>query len=154
MRVIKASSYLKIKFLCLNCNKCFELSKARTIVLLTMNEDFNNLPKDVKVKDNWDTSALRALVDARCHEGRKPSHLFLGRHESQLLRGHLGDAFGDEAVSTFNDLYYMGMLVVELSTDSCVRVAGEKFMDKLEKSGFELKDWKDNDFSEWDLHFS
>ena len=119
-----------------------------------MNGNPNNLPKDLELKEEWNTSALRALVDARCHEGRKPSHLFLGRHESELLKTHLGRAFGNEAVSTFNDLYYMGMLVVELNTDSCVRVAGEKFMDKLEKSGFQLKDWKDNDFSEWDLHFA
>jgi hypothetical protein len=47
----------------------------------------------------------------------------------------------------------MGMLVVELDTESCVRVAGEKFMDRLEKSDFELEDWKGDDFSEWDLHF-
>ena len=119
-----------------------------------MTDNSNNLPKDLELKDNWDTSALRALVDARCHEGRKPSHLFLGRNESQLLRGHLGDAFGDEAVSTFNDLYYMGMLVIELNTDSCVRVAGEKFMDKLERSGLDLSNWGEDDFSEWELHFT
>jgi|TARA_B110000116_G_C16769753_1_gene552698 hypothetical protein len=119
-----------------------------------MTDNPNNLPKDLELKEDWDTSALRILVDARCHEGRKPSHLFLGRHESQLLKGHLGKAFGDDAVSTFNDLYYMGMLVVELNTDRCVRVAGEKFMDQLERSGFELKDWRDDDFSEWDLHFA
>ena len=112
-----------------------------------MNENPTNLPRDLELKDQWNTSALRALVDARCHEGRKPSHLFLGRHECALLKGHLGE------VSTFNDLYYMGMLVVELNTDSCVRVAGEKFMDRLEKSGFKLEDLQDDSFSEWDLHF-
>ena len=83
----------------------------------------------------------------------KPSHLFLGRNECDLLKKHLGEAFGSDSVSTFNDLYYMGMLVVELQTESCVRVAGEKFMDKLERSGFDLKSWKDDDFSEWELHF-
>ena len=122
-------------------------------MLLIMNENPNKLPKDLELKDSWDTSALRVLVDERCYEGRKPSHLFLGRHESALLRDHLGKAFGDEAVSTFNDLYYMGMLVVELDTESCVRVAGEKFMDRLEKSDFGLENWKEDDFSEWDLHF-
>jgi len=118
-----------------------------------MNENPTNLPRDLELKDQWNTSALRALVDARCHEGRKPSRLFLGRHECALLKGHLGEAFGDDSVSTFNDLYYMGMLVVELNTDSCVRVAGEKFMDRLEKSGFKLEDLQDDSFSEWDLHF-
>ena len=103
-----------------------------------MNENPTNIPRDLELKDKWDTSSLRALVDARCHEGRKPSHLFLGRNECALLKGHLGEAFGDEAVSTFNDLYYMGMSVVELNTESCVRVAGEKIMDKLDKSGFNL----------------
>ena len=118
-----------------------------------MSDNKNSLPKDLELTDKWDTSALRALVDDRCHKGRKPSHLFLGITESELLREHLGQAFGSDSVSTFNDLYYMGMLVVELQTDSCVRVAGEKFMDKLERSGFDLKNWKDDDFSEWELHF-
>ena len=102
-------------------------------------ESSNPLPKDLQLIDSWDTSALRALVDERCQKGRKPSHLFLGRNECDLLKKHLGEAFGSDSVSTFNDLYYMGMLVVELQTESCVRVAGEKFMDKLERSGFDLK---------------
>ena len=80
--------------------------------------------------------------------------MFLGRKEIGLLRQHLGDAFGEEAVSTFNDLYYMGMLVVELDAPSCVRVAGEKFMDKLERSGLDLSTWREDDFSEWSLHFN
>ena len=112
------------------------------------------LPCDVQLDDKWDTSALRAVVDKRCHAGRKPSHLFLGRKESMLLRKHLGDAFGPETVETFNDLYYMGMLVTELDTPSCVRVAGEKFMDKLERSGLDLGHWGEDDFSEWELHFN
>ncbi len=112
------------------------------------------LPCDVLLDDKWDTSALRSVVDQRCHAGRKPSHLFLGRKESLLLRKHLGDAFGAETVSTFNALYYMGMLVTELDTPSCVRVAGEKFMDRLERSGLDLSKWGEDDFSEWELHFS
>ena len=116
-------------------------------------ESSNPLPKDLQLIDSWDTSALRALVDERCQKGRKPSHLFLGRNECDLLKKHLGEAFGSDSVSTFNDLYYMGMLVVELQTESCVRVAGEKFMDKPERSGFDLKSWKDDDFSEGELDF-
>ena len=119
-----------------------------------MSDNSNSLPQDLNLTDKWDTSALRALVDERCNAGRKPSHLFLGRKESDLLKDHLGEAFGADSVSTFNDLYYMGMLVVELQTNSCVRVAGEKFMDKLESSSFDLKSWKDDDFSEWELHFN
>jgi hypothetical protein len=119
-----------------------------------MSDNSNSLPQDLNLTDKWDTSALRALVDERCNAGRKPSHLFLGRKESDLLKEHLGEAFGSDSVSTFNDLYYMGMLVVELQTNSCVRVAGEKFMDKLESSSFDLKSWKDDDFSEWELHFN
>ena len=118
-----------------------------------MSQNPNSLPQDLNLTDKWNTSALRALVDERCQEGRKPSHLFLGRKESGLLRDHLGEAFGSDSVSTFNDLYYMGMQVVELQTDSCVRVAGEKFMDKLESSSFDLSSWNDDDFSEWELHF-
>lgn len=112
------------------------------------------LPCDVQLGEKWDTSALRAVVDRRCHAGRKPSHLFLGRKEASLLRKHLGEAFGEESVATFNDLYYMGMLVKELDTHSCVRVAGEKFMDKLEQSGLDLSNWGGDDFSEWELHFT
>ncbi len=111
------------------------------------------LPRDVVLVDRWDTSALRAVVDQRCHAGRKPSHLFLGKAEATLLREHLGDAFGEDAVATFNDLYYMGMLVVELDTPSCFRVAGEKFMDKIDQSGVDPARWKGDDFSEWELYF-
>ena len=113
-----------------------------------------NLPRDIELEDRWDTSALRQVVDSRCHDGRKPSHLFLGKKEAALLRQHLGEAFGAETVATFNDLYYMGMLVIEMSTPSCVRVAGEKFMDKLDRSGVNPGTWGEDDFSGWDLHFS
>lgn len=112
------------------------------------------LPRDVVLIDSWDTSALRVVVDRRCHAGRKPSHLFLGKAESTLLREHLGAAFGAEAVATFNDLYYMGMLVIELDTPSCLRVAGEKFMDKIERSGVDPAKWTSTEFSAWELHFS
>jgi hypothetical protein len=112
------------------------------------------LPRDVVLIDKWDTSALRAVVDRRCHANRKPSHLFLGKAESTLLREHLGEAFGAESVATFNALYYMGMLVIELDTPSCFRVAGEKFMDKIERSGVDPAKWGSNKFSEWELYFN
>lgn len=111
------------------------------------------LPRDVVLIDKWDTSALRTVVDLRCHADRKPSHLFLGKAEATLLREHLGAAFGAESVATFNDLYYMGMLVIELDTPSCFRVAGEKFMDRIDRSGVDPAKWNESDFSSWELHF-
>lgn len=112
-----------------------------------------DLPRDIIFGEVWNTSALRKVVDKRCHDGRKPSHLFLGRREAALLRTHLGEAFGPETVQTFNDIYYMGMLVVELETPTCVRVAGEKFMDRLESKKIDLGKWKEDQFSEWELVF-
>ena len=66
-----------------------------------MSDNTNSLPKDLELTDKWDTSALRALVDDRCHKGRKPSHLFLGITESELLREHLNTLNGE--INIFQD---------------------------------------------------
>ena len=86
-----------------------------------MSQNPNSLPQDLNLTDKWNTSALRSLVDERCREGRKPSHLFLGRKEGGLLRDHLGEAFGSDSVSTFNDLYFMFQAMHIYCIDQCFK---------------------------------
>ena len=112
-----------------------------------------DLPLDIVFGEIWNTSAVRKVIDRRCVEGRKPSHFFLGRKESALLRTHLGEAFGEENVTTLNALYYMGLRVIELDTPSFVRVAGQKFIGKLEQAGVDLASWSEAQFSTWQLDF-
>ncbi len=89
------------------------------------------LPKDVVLGESWDTHALRTVIDDRCLEGRKPTHLFLGRKEANLLRQHLGTAFGEENASNLDHIWYMGLRVVELQCGSVFRVAGNRFVTAL-----------------------
>ena len=93
--------------------------------------NFAALPKDVVLGDSWDTRALRQVIDERCADGRKPTHLFLGMREAQLLRQHLGSAFGEENASSLEHIWYMGLRVVELQSDSVFRVAGNRFVNAL-----------------------
>lgn len=93
--------------------------------------NYADLPKDVVLSDRWDTHALRAVIDARCADGRKPTHLFLGRKEADLLRQHLGSAFGEENASNLEHIWYMGLRVVELQCESVFRVAGNRFIGAL-----------------------
>jgi hypothetical protein len=92
----------------------------------------SQLPRDIEMDDTWATSKLRKLIDQRCAEGRKPTHLFLGQKEADLLRQHLGEAFGHENATRLEHIWYMGLRVIELQTESAVRVAGEQFISKLD----------------------
>ncbi|MEM0896359.1 MAG: hypothetical protein AAGJ79_05685 [Verrucomicrobiota bacterium] len=112
-----------------------------------------SIPRDLVLDDSWDTSQLRRLIDARCAADRKPTHLFLGRREAGLLRGHLSEAFGEEEVSKLDHLWYMGLRVFELDIDSFARVAGDKFMKQIDDDPEKLKKWKRDDFAGWQLKF-
>lgn len=84
--------------------------------------------------DRWNTETIRALINRKTAQGKVPSFLFLGQKESQLLRHHLGTAFGPESVRSLKNLYYMGLEVIEVDTPSYLRTAGMKRVRGLEEA--------------------
>lgn len=94
-------------------------------------------------RDRWDSKAIRQLLERKTSKGRKPSFLFLGRAEAELLRQHLGSAFGPESVRSLKNLYYMGMEVVETDADSYVRTAGAKRVESLTEALDRQPGWRD-----------
>jgi len=66
------------------------------------------VPSERILNEHWDAAVLRGLINEKTADGRKPAFLFLGHHETRLLRRHLAAAFGPEAISNLRDLYYMG----------------------------------------------
>ena len=81
---------------------------------------------ELKLIGRWESEDLRRIVDRKTRAGHRPSFLFLGRYEANLLREHLGAAFGPESVRTLKNLYYMGMEVVEIQAESCLRTTTAK----------------------------
>lgn len=112
-----------------------------------------SVPLDIDFGNEWDTVALRELINERIAADRSPSWLFLGKHEALLLRAHLVGAFGFEQVQTLHRLYYMGLEVIELEAPRFCRVAGRKFIGKLKKADADLRKWRENDFSAWSFRF-
>ena len=98
---------------------------------------------ELKLIDYWDTDALRQLIKRKTTNERKPAFLFVGRHEARLLRRHLGAAFGPESVQTLKNLYYMGLEVVELETQSYLRTAGVKRVEGLMEALNRRPGWKE-----------
>lgn len=111
------------------------------------------VPQDLELDEHWDSHALRLLINERTREGREPSSLFLGQHEAGLLKRHLSAAFGEEAASTLNRTYYMGLEVIELASPRFFRVAGKKFHSQLESIEKDIRDWRAEEFSRWQPRF-
>ena len=102
--------------------------------------------------NKWDTARIRSLIESKSAAGRKPAFLFLGRREADLLRTHLGAAFGLESVQTLKNLYYMGLEVIELDTWSFIRTAGLKRMQDFRDRRGRHPKWTDiKDGSLWHI---
>ena len=102
---------------------------------------------ELRMSTRWNTESVRALINRKTAQGRKPAFLFLGLREADLLRDHLGAAFGPESVQTLNNLYYMGLQVIELETESYLRTAGMKRVRGLEEALGRRPDQRDLDAS-------
>jgi len=76
--------------------------------------------------DTWDTVAVARIIRDNSEERKSPAFLYLGRTEAELLRAHLGAAFGEESVTTLHDTYYMGLKVVTVDTDHYICTGGSK----------------------------
>ncbi len=74
----------------------------------------------------WSPEAVSDLIRSKCAAGETPAFLFLGRKEAGLLREHLAEVFGAEAVATLHETYYMGLKVVEVGVSSFFYTGGRK----------------------------
>ncbi|MEM9079783.1 MAG: hypothetical protein AAGC74_03720 [Verrucomicrobiota bacterium] len=108
------------------------------------------VPSERQFFHHWDSASLRQLIDEKTAADRKPAFLFLGHHETFLLRRHLGAAFGPEAVRTLKNLYYMGLEVIEVDTDYFLRTAGMKRIKSFKSKAGRKPKWKDiNESAFW-----
>ena len=129
--------------------EALEFINARMLRSLTVSEP------DLAMGDCWDTLALATLVRNRSSYDVCPAFLILGRHEAELLRNHLGRAFGEESVATMRSLYYMGMEVVEIERERYLRVAGTKVVRTLQDPIARRHAWRDRDAdSGWRLRIA
>lgn len=91
----------------------------------------------------WDGSAVSELIRSKCAFGETPAFLFLGQKEAALLREHLGQVFGSEAVSTLRDTYYMGLEVVEIECERFLFAGGRKTVRTLQDPTSRRPNWQD-----------
>jgi hypothetical protein len=97
------------------------------------------------MNDAWNTAAVAEIIRGQSTPGESPAFLFVGRHEARLLRDHLGAAFGAEAVASLKDLYYMGLEVIEVDMENCLRPAGRKVVRTLQDPMSRRPAWRDRD---------
>ena len=109
--------------------------------------DEDKATSELQLKTEWDSAALRALIAKKSAAGRTPAFLFLGRHEAMLLRVHLNADFGPSAVRSLKNLYYMGLEVIEVKTDSFLRTAGSKRVKAFQDALGRRPKWKELQYS-------
>ena len=106
--------------------------------------DSTSLVSELQFGDRWDVEAVSALIRSKCDHGETPAFLYVGRKEAGLLRAHLAEVFGTDAVSTLRDTYYMGLEVVEIESESFVFTGGRKVVRTLQAPVFRRAAWLDH----------
>jgi hypothetical protein len=99
------------------------------MITLSRKQGFPNLfsrPTAHNFSGTWDSLAVARLIAQNSGAGRCPAFLYLGRTETELLRGHLGEAYGEDAVSTLHETYYMGLKVVSVDAEQYISTGGSK----------------------------
>ena len=93
-------------------------------------------PSAHRFGETWDTVAVARIIRENSETGRSPAFLYLGRTESELLRAHLGAAFGEESVTTLHDTYYMGLKVVTVDAEQYICTGGSKTASTIQAPAF------------------
>ncbi len=93
-------------------------------------------PTSHKFQGAWDTLAVARVIRSNSESGKSPAFLFLGREETELLRQHLGQAFGEESVTTLHDTYYMGLKVVPVDAETYICTGGSKLSQTVQAHSF------------------
>jgi len=107
--------------------------------------DTGSLEPELSFAGGWDSRAVSDLIRSKSSFNETPACLFLGRKEAALLRGHLAQAFGPEAVSTLKGTYYMGLEVVEIDCHAFVHVGGRKVVRTLQDPIARRPAWRDEE---------
>jgi hypothetical protein len=100
---------------------------------------------ELDLGDVWNTAAISDLIRSKCDHDETPAFLFLGKKEAELLTGHLAEVFGDDAVVTLHDTYYMGLDVVVVEAESHVSTGGRKAVRILQDPMARRPAWRDED---------
>jgi len=103
------------------------------------------LKPELRMRDTWDARAVSELIRSKCRFGETPAFLFVGKKEAELLRAHLAEAFGAEAVTTLHQTYYMGLEVVEIGSDNFLFTAGRKAIRTLQDPISRRPEWRDRE---------
>jgi hypothetical protein len=94
--------------------------------------DSATLAPELVFGDYWSPEAVSELIRSKCAFGETPAFLYVGKTEAALLREHLAEVFGADAVSTLRDTYYMGLEVVEIECESFLFAGGRKAVRTLQ----------------------
>lgn len=114
--------------------------------------DLCSVPSELSFKDAWDGMLVSELIRSKSGHGATPAFLFLGRKEAALLREHLAQAFGEDAVATLNGTYYMGLVVVTIDCESFVATGGSKVARTLQDPISRRFAWQDRETNSlWQL---
>ncbi|BCU77314.1 hypothetical protein [Luteolibacter sp. LG18] len=103
------------------------------------------VPTEARMGTVWDSEAIARLIRSKSNHGETPAFLFLGKKEAGLLRGHLAQAFGEEAVTTLKDTYYQGLEVITIEADSFVFAGGRKVRRTLQDPISRRLPWQERD---------
>lgn len=107
--------------------------------------DMSSVPSELSFTDVWDGEAVLGLIRSKCDHGETPAFLFLGKKEALLLKEHLAQTFGEEAVVTLHGTYYMGLDVVTIDCESFLNTGGRKTIRTLQDPMARRPAWRDRE---------
>jgi hypothetical protein len=117
--------------------------------------DSTPVASELTLTEVWDSSGIARLIRSKSSQGETPAFLFLGKAETALLRQHLAQAFGEEAVVTLKASYYQGLEVIPLECESFVFAGGRKTCRILQDPISRRAAWQDREISGlWQMRIS
>jgi len=109
--------------------------------------DTTPVTSELILSERWDSAGIAELIRSKSSQGETPAFLFLGKAETALLRQHLAEAFGEEAVATLKATYYQGLEVIPLECVSFVFAGGRKVRRILQDPISRRPAWQDREIS-------
>lgn len=109
--------------------------------------DTTPVASELILGERWDSAGIAELIRSKSSQGETPAFLFLGKSETTLLREHLAEAFGEEAVATLKACYYQGLEVIPLECQSFVFAGGRKTRRILQDPISRRPAWQDREIS-------
>jgi hypothetical protein len=109
--------------------------------------DSTSVASELTLTTSWDSIGIARLIRSKSSQGETPAFLFLGKSETALLRLHLAQAFGEEAVVTLKASYYQGLEVIPLECESFVFAGGRKTSRFLQDPISRRPAWQDHEIS-------